>query len=158
MLVFLSILGACGGSPPSVFRRDSSSRLEEPRREACSPAPLPFPARVARFTRSHALAHRLPGAESFSSSAGGLVSAALPGVSPGASRHRAPPGLGGGTSSGFPRGPPRRSPHYIVLLGLLFQASFSSRLSPRTRIGRRLSGCIGPAFPAQFSPRSSRSS
>ena len=65
--VVLSIFGACGGSPPSVFRRDSSSRSRgRLRRETCTSPPTPFPARDARFTQSRILVNGLEAASSSS--------------------------------------------------------------------------------------------
>ena len=107
-------MGACGGSPPSVFRRDSSSRSRgRLRRETCTSPPTPFPARDARFTQSRILVNGLEAA----SSSSGCGRSRFCGVARGLPRRLAAPRVsrfGGGTSSGVPRGPPRRSPHIWV--------------------------------------------
>ena len=111
--VALNFNGACGGSPPSVFRRDSSKRFRRPRWETGSSAsnlsPRGTPVSPKPASSSTAYSHltliwmrvvsslrRCPGS---------------PPTPRGATR--LPPG--GGTSSGAPRGPPRRSPQIISI-------------------------------------------
>ena len=82
-------------------------------------SPPPFP-RVGR--PFHPIPHpprRLQGAVSFSSDAGGLVSVALPGVSPGASRRHASPAWGRNFLGSSPWPAPPLAPVYMLVVCFL---------------------------------------
>lgn len=115
MLVFQSIFGACGGSPPSVFKRDPSNRILEASPKARSSAsslsprgsPVSTILHLLKSTARHHIIFLVGGGVSFLMSCPG---------SPPTPRGATCLHLGGGTSSGVPRDPLRRSPQSITSL------------------------------------------
>lgn len=119
-------VGGCGGSPPSVFGGIRLVGIGEALLGDPHIASHPFP-RVGRpfHPNPHPPQRLLGSAASSSSGVGGLVSVALPGVSPDASRRHASPIWGRNFLGSSPRPAPPLPPNDVGGI-LLINPFFSS--------------------------------
>jgi len=155
--------GACGGSPPSVLRRDSSSRLGGASPGGVLIGPPPFPRAGRPF-------HPIPRPRSSASPRRVILIRAwevsflrrCPGSPPVPHGTARLPEWGRNFlgSSPWPAPPlaPSKTYYQLSYFRLPLLQGMSSRSGLHTRIRHRLSGCIGLACPARSSPRFSQSS